>query len=132
MFFGAAIYINIAEQPARLKLSDSAALAHWGPAYKRGFAMQSSLAIASGVLGLAAWWASRDPLWIAGALLMLANWPYTLLAIMPINHRLEATPIAQASADTRALLIRWGWLHAGRSGLSGLATIQMFGALVRM
>ena len=99
--FGAAIYINLTEHPARLKLGDSAALARWGPAYKRGFAMQSSLAIASGLLGVAAWWGGGGLLWLVGAALILANWPYTLLAIMPVNHRLEATPITGANAETR-------------------------------
>lgn len=123
IFFGAAIYINVAEHPARLKLAVGATLQQWGPSYKRGFAMQASLAIASGLSGLAAWWTSGEPLWAIGAVIILINWPYTFLMIMPVNHRLEATPIADASPETGALLIRWGHLHAGRSALSLVATL---------
>jgi hypothetical protein len=84
--------------------------------------MQASLAIVSGLLGLAAWWESGNSLWALGALVILANWPYTLLVIMPVNRRLEATPPEQASNETRSLLIRWNRLHAGRSALGALAS----------
>lgn len=131
VFFGAAVYINVAEHPARLAIGDAAALAQWGPAYKRGFAMQASLAIAAGLAGLAAWWAQDDRLWLAGAMLMIANWPYTLLAIMPVNHRLQAIPGDGASAESRALLVKWGRLHAGRSALSGGATLIYLVAAAR-
>ena len=65
IFFGAAVYINIAEHPARLGLPDGAALAEWGPAYRRGFAMQAPIAVVSALVGAAAWWTTVDPLWAA-------------------------------------------------------------------
>ena len=130
-FFGAAIYINIAEHPARLAIGAEAALAQWGPAYKRGFAMQASLAIAAGLAGMAAWWADGDSLWILGAALMIANWPYTMLAIMPVNHRLLAISAGSAANEPRALLVRWGWLHSGRSALSAAAVVVFLIASAR-
>src|SRR5262249_16026253 len=115
--------VSVAEQPARLALDDKALLAEWKPSYARGFAMQASLAVASALAGVLAFWVTRDWLWMLGALLIFANWPYTLLIILPVNKRIEATAADQANAETRALIIRWGALHAGRSLLGLVATV---------
>lgn len=72
-FTGAAIYVTVAEQPARLELESSAALSQWKPSYSRGFALQASLALAAALFGLLAWWLSRDWSWLIGAALIFAN-----------------------------------------------------------
>ena len=104
LFTGAAVYINWAEQPARLQLDDCALLTEWKPAYKRGFAMQAPLAILGCLLGLIAWWQTGQWLWIVGALLMIANWPWTVLGIMPTNNELTAIDPKDAGPSSRALI----------------------------
>jgi len=123
------LYINLAEQPARLRLDDAALLAEWKPAYKRGFAMQASLAILGFVLGSIAWWQTGAAAFLIGALVMLANWPFTMLVIRPTNDALMATEPPEAGPETRALIVRWGELHAVRTALGALAVISFLFAL---
>jgi hypothetical protein len=108
IFAGAAFYINVAEQPPRLGLDDRSLLLEWKPAYKRGFAMQAFLAVAGFLLGLGAWWQDGHAAWLVGALLMIANWPFTLFVIMPTNNKLMALDPGATSPESRAMIERWG------------------------
>jgi hypothetical protein len=88
LFTGAAIYINIAEQPAGLQLDDSSLLVEWKLAYRRGYMMQASLVVVGGLFGVVACFGAFEWRWLLGAAVFLVNWPYTILVITPTNRRL--------------------------------------------
>lgn len=125
IFFGIAAYINLAEQPARLALSAGPMLAQWKISFAAGIAIQGSLAIVTGVVGLLSWWLIRDWRWAIGGVLMLANWPWTLVFIAPINSALNGIASEAAGPASIALVERWGQLHTLRTAI-GLCALLIF------
>ncbi|MGX9147424.1 DUF1772 domain-containing protein [Mesorhizobium sp. 128a] len=119
-FAGAAI---VAEQPARLGLDDKALLREWQPSYKRGAAMQASIAVVACVLGLVAWWQTGGFAFLVGAFLIILPWPWTLMVMMPTNKVLEAMDASADNPQARALIVKWGTMHLVRAGLGVLATL---------
>lgn len=132
IFFGIAAYINLAEQPARMALSAGPMLAQWKISFAAGIAIQGALAIVTGAAGLLAWWLFSDRRWAVGGLLMLANWPWTLAVIAPINSALNGTVPEAAGTASIALVERWGQLHSVRTALGLCALILFVWAMSRV
>ncbi len=131
LFAGAALYVSLAEHPARLRIDDRAALGQWRASYARAAPLQAGLALLSLLLGLWAWWRIGGDWLLAAPLLIGAAIPLTLVAIMPLNQRLKAIAPDAAGPDSGALLVRWGRLHALRTLLGLAAVAAYFAAFLR-
>ena len=92
--------------------------------------MQAPLALAGFVLGLAAWWQSPHPGFLIGAAAIIAPWPWTLIVIKPTNDALLATDLEKAGPQTRALIVKWGAIHGGRTALAAIAMAAFLWACV--
>ena len=122
IFAGAALYVNVVEQPARLSCGVELAVTQWRSSYNRGAAMQAAI---GSVAAIASWWFDRRYGWLVGGLLLLFIIPFTLIVIRPINKRLESRELDLGSEEAGHLLQRWGRLHAVRSVLS-IAAFVLF------
>jgi hypothetical protein len=123
LFAGAALYINVAEHPARMTLDTRFAAAQWAPSYRRATWLQAPLAMLSLVAGLSSWALGGGRGWAVAALFMGAVVPFTFIGIMPTNKALLAPGRDLDAAATRSLLDRWARLHAVRTLLSLAATV---------
>jgi hypothetical protein len=99
IFAGAAVYINLVEQPARLSCGAELAVTEWRPSYKRGTLMQVPLALIGSLSALASWWFDGGRAWLVGGLLLLLVIPFTLIVILPTNKRLESQKLDLQSEE---------------------------------
>ena len=123
LFAGAALYITLVEHPARMALETETAARQWAPSYQRATWMQAPLAMVSGLASIIAWSMEGEAGWLVAGILIGSVVPFTLLLVMPINHQLLMKGRDLRTSDTRALLERWGTLHAVRTALSMSAVV---------
>jgi hypothetical protein len=130
LFAGAALYINVAEHPARMRLETRFAALQWAPSYQRATWLQAPLALMSLGCGIGAWLLGAGTCWLFAALLVGTVVPFTFVVIMPTNNKLLAPDRDLNSPETRTLLIHWGRLHAVRTILSLAGVVLYLWALL--
>ncbi len=123
-FAGAALYVNLVEQPARLALDDQAMLNEWTPSDRRGVALLAGLALISAALGLLSYFETHDVRWAIGALLIVLTWPYTYFVMAPLNDQILTLSPRDIGA-ARVLVRQWGLLEYGQTAL-GLCASAVF------
>lgn len=130
-FTGAAAYVSFVEQPARLACGTAVALAQWRPSYRRAAVMQAPLAVVGSLSAVIAYLQGRGLPVLVGGFFLGAVVLFTLIVMLPTNKQLLDPARHQQSAETAALLGRWGRLHAVRTGASiiglGVLVAHVFG-----
>ena len=121
-FLGAAIYIGVVEQPARLALSGRAMIQEWKLSNRRGTLTLSVFAVISAILAYVQFRADGDVRWIIGGITILASWPYAYFVMMPVNVWLFAISPGRAVSPARKLMRDWGLLEWGQALIGFAAT----------
>ena len=129
VFAGAAVYTNLVQHPAAAQLGTPTAVQFFRAMYARAAPMQISLALVGTFAGLWAWWSGRGFLWLLGAAILASVVPFTLVAIVPTNNRLEDPALDASSAEAADLLALWSRLHAVRSVASAVSFLMFVVAL---
>lgn len=129
-FFGAALYINLVQQPAALALGPAFAARYFAPMYRRAAPLQVTLAFVGTLAALWTWWKGAGGAWLVAGLLLFSVVPITLIAIAPVTNRLLDATRSPEAPDTEPLLRRWSALHALRTLVSGAAFALLLMALV--
>jgi hypothetical protein len=124
-FVGAALYINIVEQPARLALDARAIVREWMTGNRRGFVMLAVMAVVSALSGYADWVRTADVRWLLGAVVILASWPYAYFVMTPVNIWLYVVRRNAPPSVVRELIRDWGLLEWAQTAI-GLGGACMF------
>ncbi len=124
-FLGAALYINLVEQPARQELDSASSIREWTPSNRRGFIMLAVLAVVSAILAYVDYARTGDMRWMIGGTLIVASWLYAYFVMSPVNILLYEAPPQTPTATIRELMREWGLLEWGQT-IIGLAAWCVF------
>lgn len=120
-FFGAAVYISIAQHPASMNAGVAVAAKFFPPMYNRAAPMQIASALGGTLAGVVQWYLTGNLLWIIGASLLIFVVPFTLIVMKPINDQLLDLEAQRSESETEKLLSLWAPRHLIRSIVSGLS-----------
>jgi hypothetical protein len=129
IFAGGSLYISIVEHPARMRAGVSVALAQFRQMYRLAAPWQASAAAVSLVCGVLATVVTAEWAWAVGGIVVGLVIPFTVVAMMPINHQLLG-PVAPRDDVARALLTWWGKRHWVRSILGAIGLVILVWAAV--
>jgi hypothetical protein len=124
-FLGAAVYIGLVEQPARLALGGRAMIKEWAQSNRRGTMMMSVLAVVSAILAFIQFKTDGDVRWIIGGVAISGELAYSYFVMVPVNVWLCAAPLARPVSPVRKLMRDWGLLEWGQA-LIGFAAVCDF------
>lgn len=122
-FFGAAVYINLAQHPATLETGGEFAGKFFPPMYAKASVLQIALALCGTALGVISWFLSGDTYWLIGAVFLVSVVPITLLFIKQINDQLLHPKHQLKPEEVIALLAQWNPRHWVRTGVSLVAFV---------
>ena len=122
-FFGAAVYINLAQHPATLETGGEFAGKFFPPMYSKASTLQIILALFGTALGVVSWFLSGNMYWLIGAAFLVSVVPITLLFIKQINDKLLHPKHQLEPEEVLALLKQWNPRHWARSAVSFIAFV---------
>jgi hypothetical protein len=129
IFAGGANYVSIVEQYARINSQPASALDTFKTIFHRAAKFQIPLLIVSSICALIAWYLSGQLFWMFGAIAMIIIIPFTLIGLMPLNHKLLA---AETTSDNLSgMLSLWGKYQLVRTLLANIAFILYVLAAIR-
>ncbi len=129
-FFGAAVYISMAQHPATMKAGIPFATKFFPPMYDLASRLQIALAVGGTLAGVIQWYQLRDPLWAIGAALLFFVIPFTIVVLKPINDQLLDSDAQRSDSQTEELLTQWAPRHWVRTIVSGLSFVVYLWASV--
>ncbi|KAI8467141.1 MAG: hypothetical protein J3K34DRAFT_431548 [Monoraphidium minutum] len=137
IFSGSALAISAIDQPALLAIDPSGkeAAKRFKEMYRHAAPLQGALALVGGGAALAA--AAQGGhcsrvLWGGSGALLLAVWPWTLIAMMPTNNKLNEKDGPVPLEERGELAKKWGRLHLVRTAASLTSFAVMAVTLARL
>lgn len=137
LFSGAALYINLADTPARMTLDTKNCRKHWKEAFNRAKIFQGGMSILGSSLGATVYYLDKDSdsrkLWLIGSGIFIMVLPFTMFVMKPDIYKNLKDDAIETLGETwvRDHIQRWNKQHMVRTLLSMVAFDIFLYALTR-